>query len=366
MHNTKASPSLRLLYLPNEMQEGDQCGARAAFEKMLADETLSGYQAYSILVETRRIGSVKALARLTEIAEEFQPDVIFWQHVASYELDSQSLDRLLELPSRPMLVYHEGDVYGPIHKRPTRAMRMLASRAQLVFVVGLGSNADLFRKMGAGRVIFVSHSADEVRFGKPWDPNDSSRGGVVMIANRIPSRIPWLSMPGALNRKELAVRLYQRLGKRFIVYGHGWDRYPFWQGPVPYDQQESRLRQHLLSVGWNHFDQEGFYYSDRLPISLLAGVAHATNYQPGYELLFQNGEQLAYFHNVKDAVDLVDWMLCQPRSYLVEMGLKGQALARQRLTSDIVYRNIINIVRENRVQACSEPGAIRRSGNGKT
>jgi hypothetical protein len=336
--------SLRLLYVPNEVDEGDQVGPRAAFEGMLADGTLAGYRAFSLLVEARRTTAVHALEQLVELAGEFSPDAVFWQHVSSFPLDPQAIDRLKDLASRPMLVYHEGDVYGTIRKRPTASMKILAARADIVFVVGLGANADLFRTMGARKVIHAPHSADTVRFGKPWDPHQSGRLGVVMIANRIQSRIRWLSLPGALEREELALGLHRRLGRHFSVYGRGWDKFPFGRGRLPYHEQECELRRHLLSVAWNHFDKEPFYFSDRLPIALLAGVAHATNYQAGYELMFRNGEQLAYYHSVSEAVDMVDWMLSRPRSYLVEMGLAGEKLARRQYTTDCVYRNMVGAI----------------------
>ena len=79
---------------------------------------------------------------------------------------------------------------------------------------------------------------------------------------------------------------------------------------------------------------------------MISGVAHATNYHPGYDLLFKNGEHLVYYHSINNAVDIIDWMLCQPPNYLIEMGIAGERYIRQNLTVNIVYRRIVQVIKE--------------------
>jgi hypothetical protein len=345
MPETIDDTPLRLLYLPNEANEGDQFGPRAAFEAMLADQTLSDYLSFSFLIEARKPGGAdEAMRRLVQMAADFQPDVVFWQHISRFPLRSMTLKSLQALRSGPLIVYHEGDIFGRLSKRPTSSMHILAAHSDVVFVVGLGENADLFRRMGARCVMYAPHSVDEVRFGKPWNARETNRSGVVMIGNRLTSRIRPLRFPGAIAREKLAVRLHRLLGDRFSVYGRGWEGFGFSRGPLPFHEQERVLRQHCLSVAWSHDDTTPYYFSDRLPIALLSGVAHATNYQPGYELMFCNGQDLAYYRDVDEAVDMVDWLLSRPPSYLIEMGLAGERLARRWLTSDQVFREMVSII----------------------
>jgi hypothetical protein len=343
---------IRLLYLPNEISTiSHQVGPRAAFNEMVVDQTLSDYQVFSFLDEANKVGETSSWEkRLVYLAKDMQPNVIFWQHIGNLPLSTDLINQLKGLSSKPLLVYHEGDVYGRFRKRITPSMKILAKHSDITFLVGLGENAELFKNAGARNIKFSPHSVDTIRFGHDWNQNTQGRSGVVMIANHIISKpfiqqVPPLRLPGILEREQFALKLHNHFGDRFKLYGRGWEKYPFSSGIVPYDEQEIVLRQHLVSVNWDHFPNTPFYFSDRLPISLISGVAHTTNYHPGYELLFKNGEQLIYYQTINGAVDIIDWMLCQPDKYLIDMGHAGEQFARNNLTANIVYKQMIRIIK---------------------
>lgn len=354
MSEDKNSKPLRLLYLPNENNVITQAGPRAAFDKMHKANLLDDYKIFSYLIEAQKLESTDKWAqRFLSIVIDFQPTIIFWQHISRFPITENLLIQLQNLPFKPFLVYHECDIYGKRIKRLTSPMKILTRNSDITFLVGLGEHAELFRKAGAKKVIFAPWCADTELFGKKWDPYEPGRKDVVMIGNRFTSKYPLLQnidalrLPGAVLREQLAQQLYKRIGKRFKVYGRGWENFPFSAGSIAFKDQELVLRKHLLSVNWDHFPDTPFYFSDRLPNTLLSGVAHTTNYHPGYDLMFKNGEQLAYYHSVTEAVDLIDWMLTQPINFLIDMGISGERYVRHNLTDDIVYRRMVNIIKEN-------------------
>jgi len=85
-----------------------------------------------------------------------------------------------------------------------------------------------------------------------------------------------------------------------------------------------------------------------------------TNYQPGYELMFQNGRDLCYARTPEEMVDVVRYLLSLPRQLLVEMGLAGQAYAKANLATEIVFRNIVRIAAALRDQT-EDIGALGSS-----
>ena len=337
-------PQPRLLYLPNELEEWEQYGPRSVFENMLTSGELSDYHVYSFLIEQKERGSTKAaLEGLLEIAEHFQPDIILWQHPGNFQIPPGFGFRLKNISSNPVLAYDERDVYGGKRKPFTSGMLTLAKEADLLFLVGLGRYADLFRQAGAKRIFFSPHCIDTLRFGKPWNPPGNRTFDVVMIGNVFrPTRLK-PGLPGWKNRFELAERLDKLLGDRFALYGRGWGELSSAKGELSFLRQEEILRQSWLSVGWDYYDNTPFYFSNRLPIALMSGVAHVTNYQPGYEIMFDNGRDLCYARSVDEMIDIVRYLLSLPKERLLELGLAGQQYAKAHLATEHVFRNIVKI-----------------------
>lgn len=335
----------RLFHLPNEAQLGFQVGPREAFTAMLAGGELTAYEAFSFLHEAQRDGVPACLDAMLQRVAAFAPDLIVWQHVGSFPVDAALLQRLRAVAGAALLVYHEGDVYGRRVKPLPTPVRALAAEADVVSLVGLGELAELFRAHGARRIVYSPHSFDSQRSDRPWSLQTTPRSlDALMIGNRVTSRLPWRSLPGARERRDLAVALQRRLGARFAVYGANWGQLPCARGPLPFDRQEAAIRDAWVTVSWDHFDQVPYYFSDRVPIALAAGVVHVTNRQPGYEQIFPADCGLLHASGVEAVADTVCELLSRPREELVRLGARGRNFARERLSALRVYRDLVRCV----------------------
>lgn len=342
---------MRWLYIPNETTEGDQIGPRMAFEKLQAEGVFLAYQAYSYLVrqETAACHS-DALNDLLDTARAFAPDVIFIQHTDNnYPMDRAYLKRLKGIPSKPKLVLYEEDPFGHYVKRMDATLRAVLAESDICFLGGTGYIAEMALKAGAAKVRFALHSYDSQRFGTPWQPSANRRYDAVMIANlTCLKRIPWLFLPGGRNRKQTARALYGHLGDRFAVYGggQGWEGEPYCKGRIAFNKQGDVIRNAWMSVNWGQFDEIAMYSSDRLPISLACGVPHITNYQPGYEHVFDRIPGLFSVKSPRELVDVALYILSLPAERRNELGLQAAEYARKHLDATIVYSDIVKVVRE--------------------
>lgn len=330
-----------LLYLPNEGTPGDQVGPRAAFEALAREGRLSAYQAFSYLVEARRDGAEGALRRLEALVRERRPDVLLWQHVSDFPVGKEHLAALRAASPGTHLLYHEGDVYGRWVKRLPRATRRLMAAADTVALVGKGEYAALARGAGARRVIYTPHSADTVRFGRPWTPTDRRELDVVLIGNRLTSRRPWGRIPGAAAREALGRALGRRFGERFAVYGRGWEGFVGARGPLAFAEQEEAQRQAWVTVSWDHFDTVEAYFSDRLPIALLSGVPHVKNHQPGYEAVFGARPPFSWAKDVGGILGQVERLLALPVAERNGLGERARLWAAEHLTARPVYERLL-------------------------
>lgn len=342
---------MRWLYVPNENAEGDQIGPRMAFEKLYAEGIFSAYSAYSYLVRDKAAAChIDALDEFLEAVQAFAPDVIFIQHTTNhYPIDHAYLQRLKGMPSKPRLVLFEADAYGFYIKRMDETLRTVIADADMCFLVGTGSLADMAHKAGASKVRFAPHSYDSERFGTPWQPTLSRRHDAVMIANlTCLKRVPWLHMPGGRGRKLTARALYRHFGNRFAVYGggQGWQGEPYCKGKIAFDKQGDTIRDAWMSVNWGQFDEIAMYSSDRMPISLACGVPHITNYQPGYEHVFDRIPGLFTVKSPKEALDVALYILSLTVERRNELGYQAAEYARKHLEATIVYADIVKVVRE--------------------
>ena len=342
---------LRFFYVPNEMVEGDQVGPRKAFGLLHAQGVFSAYLAYSYLVERSKATSqAQALEWLHAAVDAFQPDVIFFQHLnGSYPVDAAYIRRLKGVASRPKFVWHDPDPYGRFIKPIDPVMKAALSETDLAVVKGLGHFSAAVRRAGARRVLFAPESFDDERFARGGPPAMTRPLDAVMIANlTCLKRIPWLFMPGGRSRKTTARLMHRALGERFAVFGagQGWRGEPYCRGPIAFDQQETAIRSAWISMNWSQFDEIPFYFSDRLPISLAAGVPHVTNHQRGFEHVLGQAQGVYFVHSPAEALDAADYLLSLPREHLVEIGQQGLAYARERLNATRVYRDVVTAIRE--------------------
>jgi hypothetical protein len=342
---------LRWFYVPNEVVEGDQVGPRKAFGLLHGEGLLSAYAAYSYLVErTKAASHAQALEGLHAAVDAFQPDVIYFQHLnGSYPVDSAYVRRLKSVASRPRFVWHDPDPYGRFVKPIDATMKAALAETDMAVVVGLGYLAEHVRRAGAKRVLFAPHSYDDERFGQSWEPTPTRPYDAIMIANlTCLKRMPFLFMPGGRNRKVMSRAFHAAYGERYAVFGagQGWKGEPYCRGPIPFDAQERTIRSSWLTINWGQFDEIAMYSSDRLPISLAAGVPHITNHQRGYEHLFPDARGIYFVHSPAEALDVADFLLSKPREELAAIGAAGVAYARERLNATRVYRDVVTAIRE--------------------
>jgi hypothetical protein len=355
---------MRLLYLPNEPVDGWQVGARAALERLRRSGVLGALEIYSFLQRP----PARARDEILALCETAAPDAVLFTKIGEFPVDDRWLGALRRTPGRPLIIYYDGDIYGRVFKRLTAETRTMCRNADLVLLCGFGAHAARFEAAGMRRVEYLPHNASLVQFGAPWTPTAARAHDVVVIGNRIrgrlavQERIAWARMPGVFEREQLVRRLGAAFGAKFAVYGTGWDGFVGDRGPIAFARQHDVLRDSWLSVGYDHFPGIPMYFSDRLPIALLSGVAHAVHYHPGYESLFQHGRELLWARSVDALVDVARDALGRGPTYLDELGARGRAFAHDRLSTEVVFAEAVATIARLRAtapRAAAPQGAAR-------
>ena len=221
-------------------------------------------------------------------------------------------------------------------------MKCILRNADYVFWEGLGDFRKMAIKYGAKNIYLAPSNFDTDRFKNDWEPTVHREHDLSMIASSGRTRLPFRYLPGGKNRIKCVKSLTKTFGKRFALYGYGWGNLESYRGPIPFSDQHKMIRSSWISVNWDHFDDVSFYNSNRLPISMAAGVPHITTYHKGFEYLYEGVKGGLYFaHKPEEVVDLASYLLSKTTDELIEEGLSAQEYAYKYLNSKRIYRNII-------------------------
>lgn len=337
-------PGIRLMYWPNEPLLPDgwfrQVGGRHAFEAMQHDGTLAALEIYSYRERRSAHASASAFEEQA-IADirRFSPDIVYVQHLIGTDLPESLWRRLRAEFPKTTLVFHEADPFDRVAKRIDAPTRAIIPHAHLVLISGLGDFSKIFAFPGGPPVELKPQGFPREHFALHDPLATPKTHDIVMIANRgNRRRLRFLYVPGGRRRARFALALSDLYGPRFALYGKGWSALSSARGSLPYFAQEQAIQSGRISANWDHFDHIDYYYSDRLPISLAAGVPHVTSYHRGYDQLFRGCPGFYACRSVAEAVETCRWLTSRPDRELVEEGLAARQWALDHLETDILFR----------------------------
>lgn len=294
----------RILYVPNEHGDARQSGVRKTLARLLDAGLIDDVRVFSLLWRIREgMAADEQRRALLDVAEAYRPDILLMQHLGGTGLRRHEIETMKVCSGS--FIYHEADPYSRfLHPLPREA-RDAGRTADIVFTVGSGVFAANFRRAGARDVRWMPSIFDPERFGStPPRPVMRRDFDVVMVANRNRPRLRGL--PNWRDRIAFVDYMARRFGRRFAIYGRGWDG-PSAVGPVAYSDQSAAIRSGWISANWDHFSDEPRYFSDRLPTTLASGSVHATTFHPGFGDIFEGTRGFLLLSRDRDALgDMIE------------------------------------------------------------
>ena len=344
---------MKLFYLINEPTLNYQVGYREAVKKLINDGSLSGCFFYSFDVKLKDFDGNwnKVIADIASGISNYRPDAILFAHTCNKPFPPSFFKQIKEnLGYKPVYALDERDAYGRFTKRLPKELLSLSKNCDVTFLSSSGGWLfEQFKARNKNQVVYLAQGCDDIHFGQEKQPKAKKLYDVVMIGNLLKSRLPFHSMPGVNKRELIAKALYKRHGKRFAVFGLGWEKYPFSAGTVPFFEQEKILHSSNLSVGVDHFLNYDQYYSDRLPIALFSGVPHLSWQTPKLNLLFKEGEHIYYYKSIEESVSVSDAILSGKFENADRMALDASALIRENYTEVVRMKKLIQKIYDIRV-----------------
>lgn len=331
------------MYWPNEpahlYPDFTQAGGRAAFETMVSNGMVSDLEIYSYRVERAQHPDTAVFEQVAfDAVRAFAPDVLFVQHLFGADLTENLWKKIRSELPQVTLAYHEGDPFDRTVKRIDKATIGILRHADIVLACGLGSLADILADHSAAPIRHMPHAFVKSRFALHDVRETAKTNDIVMIGNcGNRRRLKYLYLPGGRNRARFARKLSEAFDTRFALYGAGWSHLAAARGNLPFFEQEQAIQSARITANWDHFDTIDYYFSDRLPISLAAGVPHVTTHHVGYEHLFRDTPGLYACKTISEAVETCRWLLSRPDADLLEEGLAAKEWVFANMEANLVF-----------------------------
>jgi hypothetical protein len=334
----------------NENPAGAHDDVHRALGRLVASGQLEGF---AVIPHSARLADgvdERAIAEeILTTARSLEATAVIWSHTGSLRIDDGLLDRLHSLPSKPAMAYWDNDMYHWFCKPFPRAALRVARHCDVVFVCGDSAYVDGLHRRGCADIRYTPLPTDEVRFPMPAAVTASQRQyehDVVLVGNRVRSRIPLKTMPGARERERLVALFTRRLGRRFAVYGHDWTGLSA-RGPIPFLEQGRAYRSARLVLGDNNL-HAAYYFSNRLPIAMSSGCVVVHNWEPGLDTVFTEQPPFHLFRTREQAWQTVSRLLSLDDAELDEQRSVAHDLAVGGFTMYHVQEYMLRVLERRR------------------
>lgn len=337
------SQPVRVLLADNGPDVAHTVGEVAALATMQARGELEGFSVVRFIERARSAPSEHTYLRdLKEDLERERPHVVIVRKLAGLPFPPR---RTIQLFRRyaSRLIYEDLDAWGILRKPlPQQVVRNLSAFDAAV-TCAYGWQAMLLRAAVRGPVLVRPHGVSIQRFGDDGNRSQPVKlGSIVMLGNRIRSKVPGRSIPGSRQRRRLVERLEDEFGDSFVVYGSGWGTGQSRKGPTEFGSSVRLMAAADVTVGFDHFPLKPGYFSDRLPIALFAGRPHVTNWQPGYGSLLGDAQGLVLVKGgPARIVGTVKRLLDLSPQARAASGVAGRAYAIEHLSVENLYRDVV-------------------------
>ncbi len=326
--------------------EGCQTGIEDGFAYLIEKKIINEVKYFYFDHAAKIFSEDKTLIMMESLVESFHPDLIVFFHINKFPVTNHFINKLKNIPSHPMIVYDEGDMYGSWTKPMTRSMKIIMEQADVVSIRGLGNFSKAIKKINHN-VIYTPHHADIARFYcEPYIMSER-KYPIVLIGNRIKSRIKIKKrLPGAVGREKFVSAMAEKYGSKFYLFGNGWDGFIGNQGPVEFQRQIEIYKNTWITVAYEHYPEIPYYFSNRLPIALLSGSLYVCHYHEGYENIFKGCDFIFFFRTNAEAIDIIDYIQSLSKEDLLERAVRARNFGLKYFTPQVVWSNFFNNIQQ--------------------
>lgn len=343
---------MKVLFLSQGRKMDDQIGYNMAFLNA---------QSFGRKIEVRNIpwigyaethGCNALWNEILRVNKEFAPDLVFFQRFHSPLKGSpvECINALKKSSNSPLIFGDLGDLFQPSFFKPWRrpiphALHDVVQMSDLFFTTSMGTLADYLLKLGAKKVALLPLAFSNYHF-PDWAaslPVDYDYD-VVMVgsAPTIRKRYPLASLHLRFDRKRTVDLLWKRYGKRFGLFGYGWEHHPAWRGVLPFNEQIKLYKSSRVCIDAKP-PYPNMYYGSNRPFYIAGSGSMLVQYHtPRFEQLLKSGTHSNYISNHDELVAACDTLIERDAGELRKIGEDNMQFVQNHHTVDMRVDTIIS------------------------
>ncbi|MBC7696712.1 MAG: hypothetical protein H7141_14840 [Burkholderiales bacterium] len=323
-------------------EDGTERSIENGFQNLVNIGKLTSMEFLYYQAESRRIGVMEVQDEILKRVIKYQPTLIIIFHVGKFTITSGFVKAMKAIDSKPLLVYDEGDIFGGLAKPITKSMKIVIRGADYVSIRGLGPWRDAIKKINPN-IIYTPHCASISYSNEHFSLNFKRDKRILFIGNCTKSKLGMFRrLPGSAGREQIVKYISKCFSDIFDVYGSGWQNLKTSRGLLKFNDQMKVANESWFHFSFEHYPKVSHYYSDRLPISLLAGQIYICHYHEGYEQIFKDCDFIYFYRTKQEAKQIIQNLLQEDESILRHKSEHAHEFAKKNMLPNIVWERFFN------------------------
>lgn len=332
---------MRLLVILQAEEPSDQIGFHDACVRLNNEGVISEYHwlCRNSFVKSR--DWINKWDELIDRAKDSDPEIVILQYFHDPQIcDVQYLFRgLRSVVPQATICVSSGDGYTPgrLTGRPfPQTFITAACLSDITFLTMMGRTAKELVQRGVKNLVLCPNGYCQSRFAAEFNMCDySPEFDIGFIGSYHTGRNPFAVLNRAnAKRRECVEKLSKRYGKRFAVFGNGWQNVlkASWHGPVAYRDQVTTMRKSRILVGGYPGCMEDYYTSDRAFIAASSAIPTIDFIVPRVDRLLRDGEDWYLVHGINKLIIACDRLLASNQDELMEKSIASSKRASMKHT----------------------------------
>lgn len=313
---------MRVLFLSQGQKISDHPGWQDALEKLKSECFISDFLNIPYYGYANENGWDNFYKYLVTICEKEEFDIVYFHYFHDNRIPSplDCIQNLHKLRQDIVVITSVGDPFSDNILRPDypKSFKEISRVADITFSTQMGRGADKMLNWGAKNIVFTPHSMCQVRFkANSIDlENHKFDFDVVFIGSNNSNRLlnPFSQHWWASKQREKLVRsLFKKYGKRFGLFGDGWN-YSCTQGIIPFNEQQNTYRRGKILVGGNPYSYSDYYSSNRPFFEISSGVPTIELYVPRLNKILRNNDHCYFVSGIEEVIGKCEELLARAPS----------------------------------------------------